>query len=275
MATREKRDGKPSHEVAGAVPGQLEALRELAGEKRPDLIPLDLTYESLDRVEDLFRDIIEGKVSGATVDSTEPLVATYLGQTLIDRAGGKWGVGGARDEFPGRLCVTDLPDLGRFRFFPHQTVKAFRLYGAAGHLRDETEPYDLVRLRERAARDLRERESEIDALRADVGELIGAPAALDFTLDSLGQLTRAIRRVSGRDAWRRMRTRAALYIGETARRLAGHGEWALCEDPVNAHYGHLRIGEWSPTWSVYGASEPGDDDRLRRSVDAAVKGLSR
>ena len=81
MATREKRNGKPSQEVAGAVPGQLEALRQLAAEKRPDLLPLDLTYESLDRVEDLFRDIIEGKASGTPLDSTEPLVAAYLGQT--------------------------------------------------------------------------------------------------------------------------------------------------------------------------------------------------
>ena len=274
MATREKRDGKPSQEVAGAVPGQLEALRQLAAENRPDLLPFDLTYESIDRVEDLFRDIIDGKASGASVDNTEPLVAAYLGQTLIDRAGGKWGVGGARDEFPGRLCVTALPHLGRFRFFPNQIAKAFRLYRAAGHLRDETESFDLARRRERTARELRDVEPEIDALRADVAELVGAPAELDFSLDSLGQLTRAIQRVSGRDPWRRMRTRAALYIGETARRLAARGEWSLCEDPLNAHYGHLRIGEWSPTWSVYGASEPGDDDRLRRSVDAAVKGLS-
>ena len=146
------------------------------------------------------------------------------------RAQGASGAWAARaTSFPG-ACGHHLPDLGRFRFFPHQTVKAFRLYRAAGHLRDETEPYDLARLRERTARELRDVESEIEALRADVGELVGAPAVLDFTLDSLGQLTHAIRRVSGRDAWRRMRTRAALYIGETARRLAGHGEWSLCED---------------------------------------------
>jgi len=275
MATREKRDGKPSQDVAGAVPGQLEALRQLAAEKRPDLLPLDLTYESLDRVEDLFRDIIEGKAGGAPVDSTEPLVAAYLGQTLIDRAGGKWGVGGARDEFPGRPCVADLPQLGRFRFFPHQTAKAFRLYRAAGLLRDETEPYDVARLRERTQRELRDVEREVEALRADVGELTGAPAELDFSLDSLDPLARAVKKVSGRDPWRRMRTRAALYIGETARRLAGRGDWTLCEDPVNVHYGHLRVAEWSPTATIVSVSAAGDDDLLRKSVVAAIEAMSR
>lgn len=274
MATREKQTGERAQDLARAVPGELEALRQVSAAHRPELLPFDLTYESIDRVEDLLRHIIDGKAGGESVDSAEPRVAAYLGQTLIERAGGAWRQGGARDEFPGRPCVTGLPHLGRFRFFPHLTVKACRLYRIDGHLRDETESLDLARLRERTARELRDREREIEALRADVYELAGEPAVLDFSLDSLAVLAAAIQRVSGREAWRRMRTRAALYLGETARHLSGRGEWSLCEDPVNAYYGQLRIGEWSPTATVYSASEPGMDDRVRQSVAAVVTRLS-
>lgn len=275
MATRGKQATEGAQDFARLLPGELEALRKVAAAHRPDLLPLDLTYESIDRVEDLFRDIVEGKASGESVDTAEPRVTAYLGQALIEGAGGSWTEGGARDEFPGRPCVADVPHLGRFRFFPHPPAKRFRRLRIAGLLRDETECYDLARLRERTERQLRDRDREIESLRADLRDILGQPAELDFSLDSLDPLARAVKKVSGRDPWRRMRTRAALYIGETARHLTGRGDWTLCEDPVNVHYGHLRIGEWSPTATIVSVSAPGDDDLLRKSVVAAIEGMSR
>ncbi len=275
MGTKDGKASERSQAYLSALPAEIEALRRVAAAHRTDLLPFDLTYESIDRVEDLFGQVIGADPGREAVEATESRVTAYLGQTLIEHAGGSWSHGTARDEFPGRPCVTGLPHLGRFCFFPHVTTKAFRLYRSAGSLRDEAESYDVARLRERAARDLRDREREIEALRADVDKLLGRPTDLDFSLDSLAPLTSAIKRVSGRDAWRRLRPGASLYIGETARRMAGRGEWILCEDPANAYYGHLLLGEWNPTWTVYAASAPGGDDVLRASVVAAAELLAR
>jgi hypothetical protein len=259
-------------EYVRTMSDELGALRQaVQASGRRDLLPLDHTYESIDRVEDFFRLVLDGKLSGQTVEVTESRVARYLGQTLVDRTGARWELAGAKDELPGQPCVKALPHLGKFAFFPHQTAKTFRLYRTEGSLRDETEPLDLARLRERTSRQLRELDREIETLRADVQKLLGTTVKLDLSLGSIALVERAAKRVQGREAWRAFRSRSALYIGEVARRHAGSLQWALCEDPVNAYFGHLRLREWSPTATMEGLSpKPGGEGVLERTVQGEI-----
>ncbi len=101
----------------------LEALQEfVAGLGRPDLLPLDFTFESLDRVEQMFKEALEGKIKlpdGVTTRKLATAVARYLGETVTRRLGGEWGWRRSGDVNYGLPGVQEIPGLPRrFLFLP-------------------------------------------------------------------------------------------------------------------------------------------------------------
>jgi hypothetical protein len=90
---------------AEETPHELEALaNDVARLGRPELLPLDRTYASLDRVEDYYRLVLDAQAPGARKGARER-VARYVGATLIEQAGGRW----ALDPYEGEsMTVTGM-----------------------------------------------------------------------------------------------------------------------------------------------------------------------
>src|SRR6478609_1794019 len=58
---------------------------------RPELLPLDYSFESLDRLESLFELVLNGDAKpDVSNDLFQTRLATYLGETRRKNLGGKW-----------------------------------------------------------------------------------------------------------------------------------------------------------------------------------------
>src|SRR5690606_1166638 len=166
-----------------AMPEEIAAL-EAAIAARGGRAALDRSYESIDRLEDHLLDVLPA-LAGQEREETLARAARYVGQTLVERAGGQWAL---RPRIRGRSepCVLRLPDLGDYALFPRAVVNTFAQANAAGVLREETENYDLPHRRSQLAALLAAAPQELAAFAEDLREVSGEEVvALDQSLSSL------------------------------------------------------------------------------------------
>jgi len=248
----------------------LEALRSaVAATARQDLSPLDGSYGSIDRLEDYFRLVLEGSLTG---DERLPSqIARYVGATLIEHAGGRWAT--ERD----REVVVDIPHRPRGTFDPLSEVLTFERLGTAGLLRDATEAWDATQRRADLAEATRDVPGAIDALRADLRAVLGRdPGAMDGSVRSLAALEEGLGALiashAPRAQKRLLRGHAIVFLGQLLHDELGRGEWSVCEEPRHADLGQFRMAGWAP-WDGMRAigprSKPG---QLRANLRAAVAG---
>ena len=121
----------------------LEALIAFAKSlNRPELLPLDYTFESLDRLEHLYELVLSGDAKpDVSEDKFRTRLATYLGETRRKNLGGKWKL----EEDPD-LATYGLPGLGEmpgfkpeFLMTPLLPVKNFAGSRKKGQFRDFAE----------------------------------------------------------------------------------------------------------------------------------------
>jgi hypothetical protein len=248
---------------------ELVALEEVM---RAQQLPLDRSYESLDRLEDYYGLVLDGRVS-TDVAVLETRLGRYVGTALAAHAGGTWDY--ARNKVDlGKPCITNLPGLGKSRFFPMRPVLVFKRTRRVGWLRDATEIYDLVHRRAQVARLLASVDAEVGGLREDMRELTSAYPDLDFSVESVPFVERAVQALishnSPREQRRRVRTRAVLYLGTIVQRALGGGAWTLCEDPDDEEFGEIVMHDWAPITAIR-ATAPHDDGHLRRAIEFVIR----
>jgi hypothetical protein len=208
----------------------------------PATLPLDKSFESLDRVEDFLREHPEEQAR----------IARYVGETLIHHAGGRWEAPKPNSEDGDEPVVTKLAIIPKARFRPAGvTAKALRWSRSV--IRDDVERYDIEHRRAALAGQLARLPEELEALRADIGQLTGyTPDALDDRSDVLTAVEEAlvalITKPAPRDEFRRTRARAVLWLGDLVQRRIG-GEWTVCEDH-KGELGEFEVDGWAPSRPV-------------------------
>jgi hypothetical protein len=260
-------------ELLRAVTSDLEALeRAVAAHGNPALQPLDYSYESLDRVEDYLREVIDTQPTEVRA-VTELRIARYLGQTLIHRAGGRWA---RRRSDAADLAVTGLPELGGFGWLPRDPVVQFRNARVAGLLRDTTEKYDVPRREGELVQRGSAIDAEIDGLRDDIHRLTDHAPVLDRELDSLDSVEAALRLListsAPREVRRRVRGRAVLYLAAVMIRALGPGPIALCKDPHDGDFGELIVHDFAPMTLVRNTNPRSRAHFLASALRAVIEG---
>jgi hypothetical protein len=236
------------------LPTHLEALRSSVQQQQPELLPLDLSYESLDRVEDHYRAVLDSKVGADELKALRDRISLYVGATLIERVGGSWAVHREVPTSP-EPAVADVPLVKHACFLPLEPVQNFKRLRAPGLLRDVTERWDLARRREQLAAHLARLEAEVAGLRADVEELTGQQVELrEGDARSLQALQDALQKLVGsdppREVRRRVRTRAVLLLGTLLRQALDKVEWTVNDNPKHADFGQFVIAGWAPSNAI-------------------------
>jgi len=243
---------------------QLKALSAAVGEE------LDLSYESLDRVEDFYRGVLDK--TAALVDTATDRVTRYVGATLAKHTEGTW----ARSTEPGFTePAIKVPGLAR-TFEPHGVVITFKRLQSPGRLRDETERWDLPLQRAALARLRANAKQEQAQLIDDVAQLTGQRIAkLDRSAKSLGLVEDALKALAtggaSRARLREVRGRAVLMLGNLYARIVGGGEWEVESDPKMSTFGMFHIAYWSPADVVHRIGAKTSPGRLAKSFNFAVE----
>jgi len=228
-----------------------------------DDLKLDHSYASIDRVEERFvESLVENRDLALKVEG-------YLGDTLVERAGGVLGRGKSK-------VLSDqwtVAFSNKSEFAPKNVVKRFLSYQGAGKrqpgfLRDETERYDLSLQRR-----------SLDALRASERETLvalGTLAKVDLARSGSSEALDAVEGVLAAslrgpiEAHRSALHGVALYLGELGCKTHGL-DWAVDDNPKSTDYGHWRVGTWAliPTIRKCLHEAAGT---LREHVEAALGG---
>ena len=259
-------------EYVSKMASELDALRaDVKKAGRPQLLPLDLSYESLDRAEDFYRLVLDKRVPGKLATVADRLVR-YAGATLIENAGGEWAAGPTAAE---PICVTKMKGVPKARFTPASRVKNFKPGRFVGGLREKTEAYDLPLQRGRIAELTGDVDSTIEQLRTDIEELTGSdPGALDGDLASVDRIEPAFLQVKANEASRELRRRlragAVIYLGHVLQSQLGKAEWEVEDGPRNSAIGAWKIFDYVLE-PVLALVEPGEKGVLRREVEDIVR----
>jgi hypothetical protein len=261
--------------IARRAEDDVASLRDEVARERPDLLPLDLSYASIDRLEGYYRAALE---AGTSSDVLDGRVASYLGATLAASTGGRW-IPPRQASDRNRPGITRLPRLARARFDPLAAVYAFARLRTAGSLRDATERYDVSARRAHLAQLLAGQDAAFDLLRAEVRELVGRdPGNLDGSRESVEAVEEALRRLAMPgtpiERMRRFRDAATLYLGQIAQRAVG-GEWGITEDPRDFDLGSLEMDGWSPISTIRVVGADDSLGQLQAALDAAIAGRRR
>lgn len=242
---------------------------------RRQLLPLDLSYASLDRAEDYYRLLLGKRVTGKAAKAAERLTR-YAGATLIENAGGAWAVGPSEDD---PFCVTRLSTVPKAQFLPASTVAYLANSRFVGGLREQVERYDLRLQRARIAELSSDLGATFARLRADAKELCAKdPGAFDGDLASLDRLEAVFRLVNGNKARpelrRRLRRGAAIYLGCVLQGQLGESQWSVEDEPRNAELGNWKIFDFvvSGALGLVGVKEAGV---LRRKIETIVADRSK
>lgn len=251
------------------IPSELEALRaEVAACGQGGLLPLDLSYESLDRLEDYLFLVVDSK---AKIDLAKlrSRGGRYVAATLVERAAGKW-VASKKDK---KAVVSGLPGARKAEFnvapIVADVMRMRQHY--VGYLRDDTEAYDLA-LRKRQLAELRDSAAaRLQELRADVKALTGKdPGPLDGSVDSLTLIEVALKQtVTGRaprEQRRRMRAATVLYAGiilEKARKVT----WSVSDRVGDRAFGWFLVNGWAPAYAVRFIAPESPAGKLKSQVE--------
>jgi hypothetical protein len=242
------------------MPDALEALEAyMVGLSRPELLPLDYSLESLDRVEKLYGLVLDGAITSPfNNDTLTTQLGSYIGETLLKQVGGKWSFcTKSTDVNYGMPCLTQIPGLPKsYCFFPLVVVAGYRNNRRPGWFRKSVEEKDIERLRKRFALFLAEMDQKLADLKRYV-ESLGRPELLplDYSLESIDRLERVlslaldqkIELPAGGVDW--LAEQVARYMGNVRLREAG-GEWSLCEDPQDINFALPEIGPFCPAITV-------------------------
>jgi hypothetical protein len=255
---------------ARAAHDDVAELIDQVGRERPDVFPLDLGYESLDRLEGFYRQLLEqGSTSIAALDAR---VASYVGETLVRSAGGAWAPPLAKADL-GRPGVVDLPSLPRARFHPMDVVRTFKRTLSSGYMRDATELYDIPARRRYLDRLVANSDATLDQLQADLDDIVGRDT-LDDSPESVAAVEDAFKKLVGEqaapDRVRRLEDGATLFLGQIVQRAVG-GDWSLCEDPDDADLGQVRIGGWAPISVIRNVGPQSRPGLLQSTLDLVVR----
>jgi hypothetical protein len=262
-------------ELARAVEEDVAALTARIERERPQVLPLDRTYASLDRIEDFYRSLLEAAADGGK--DVDAQVASYVGATLAAATGGRWQAPRTKADM-GRAAIVGLPHLTRARFYPLDVVRTFRRTRSAGYMRDATEIYDIPRRRAELERLVADSDAVIARLRADLADILGRdPATLDGGRASIEMIENAFKQLvasnASPDLMRRVENGALMYLGEIARRAVG-GEWTVSEDPDADDVGQFRMHGWAPVMAIRNVGPQSRPNILQAALDLAIKGRS-
>jgi hypothetical protein len=107
----------------------------------PELLPLDGTPESLDRLERAYDLVLDGDVRSGDLDVFATRVARYLGEALRRDVGGHWRLCMERRNVAyGLPWITELPNLGGFGWCPLLVVFNYRHGRRRGLFRRSLQP---------------------------------------------------------------------------------------------------------------------------------------
>jgi hypothetical protein len=222
---------------------ELEALTgDVREAGRSDLLPLDLSYASLDRAEDFYLLVADKQVS-LDKERTKRRVARYAGATLVEHAGGEWAAGD-NERVP---AVTKLHAAPHALVEPMARVWELEKFRYSGWLRDRIERND-VELQTTLITDLTgDPGGTLTELRAAAKALAGSdPGLLDATaaLDRYQPvLAQAVLAGTSRELRRVIQRGTAIAIGELLQAELGRSAWTVDDDGRNVDFG---------AWSLFG-----------------------
>ncbi len=245
---------------------ELTALRAAVG------VPLDLSYESLDRLEDYYRGVLEKSSDLKALKVVNERCARYVGATLAEHTKGTW----ARSTEPGIPAPSiAVPALKKRNFIAIAPVLNYRRLRIPGLFRDETELWDLP-LRRAALQQLVARsKTELASLSKDIGDLAGrVPAKLDGSAKSLELVETTLKAVAGRGVTharrRQVQQRVILLLGTLIAEAVGKGQWEVVEDPKYSNFGEFRIAGWSPAPIVRAIDAKAPAGTLHEALTSAI-----
>lgn len=254
-----KRSAAEVKVYAEETPGELEALAKAVTKLgRPELLPLDRSYASLDRLEDYLLLVLDGHAPGSRARTRER-VARYVGATVIEQAGGRWAPG----EHDGdSIAVRGLRAVPAAVVLPTHPVAAVEQWRYSGILRDRTERSDVELQRRTLAALTGDLDATLTRLRGDVKELTGTdPGPLDG-VPALSRYTPALGLLRAANAPRELRRRIhqalAVAIGHLLQAELGPAEWRVEDAPRDIDFG---------TWTLFGIRLSNTVER----VDPAAK----
>jgi hypothetical protein len=245
---------------------EMEMLSELEGlaadvgkAGRSDLLPLDKSYASLDRVEDFYLLVVAGRVQ---VDKAraKQRVARYAGVTLAEHAGGKWASGTTETD---PVVVTKLRAAPKATFQPMARVGELERWRYTGWLRDRTERHDLELQRATIDKMSGDLGGTLAKLRTAAKELSGSdPGALD-SIAAVAKYQPVLARAAVASAKRELRRviqrGTMVAIGQLVKSAVGRAEWTVEEDPKDIDFG---------TWRLFGVSMSNVVERVEPSDPA-------
>jgi hypothetical protein len=251
------------------IAAEIAALTAAIEAGSPQTLPLDKSYDSLDRLEDFFFAHLD--------DQLDANVGSYVGETLVANTGARWDPPRKADD-RGRWGVIALPLIPKARFQPARLMMNVRRVRATLGLRDRTERYDIPRRRAALEALIANRDRELEGLRADLVELVGtAPPALDGGDETLAVLEQALKQLvaihAPREQARRVRTRVILLLGELVQRAIG-GSWAVCEEYNNADLGEFQSHGWAPSNVIRNIGPQRPPDLIKTELSMVIKGRS-
>jgi hypothetical protein len=261
-----------------AVEEDVAALTQQVAHARPESIPLDRTYSSLDRLEDFYRLQIATPAtpvgSSAELDSR---LASYVGATLVQATGGIWEPPRTKADM-NRPGVGSLPGLGRAHFYPIDVVRTFKRFRTPGYMRDTTELYDIPLRRANLDDFVANIDRTLVAWRDDLRRALGRdPGPLDGGRESLAMVDEALKQLmatnASRDLNRRVEIGAVASLGQIVQRAVG-GEWTLCEDPKDGDFGQLHMHGWAPMSVIRNVGPDSRPNLLEGVLDLVIKGRS-
>jgi hypothetical protein len=256
---------------------EMEMLSELEGligdvtkTGRGELLPLDRSYASLDRVEDYYALVLDKKVK-VDAKRAEQRVARYAGAVVVEQAGGKWIEGTAETE---PFVVTKLRAAPKAVYQPVLRVGEIENYRLPGLLRDRTERYDLELQRRQIAELTGDLRGTLARLRADAKEQTRTdPGALESTAD-LTKYEAALAAVkspnASRDLRRRIRNGAAIAIGNLMQQELGAASWTVEEDAKDIDFGAWTLFGVRLSNTVERVDPRTKPDGLRTSVEKMI-----
>lgn len=237
------------------MPHELDALRaDVSKAGCPQLLPLDSSYESLDRLEDYLALVLDRRVpTDAAI--VQQRAIRYVGTTSVECTGGRWSLPRVDDKHD-PLCISKFPDAPKAELLPRGRVREFARLRTPGKIRDEVERFDLPLQRARIQELASSKDRVLAELRADAtrlsgrdpGPFEGAPASMAALEETLIASRRA---EVGRDVRRRVRRAAELYFGLMLQERLGPAEWTVCEKVGHERFGVPMIYAWWPSIPVH------------------------